>query len=71
MTERINALSVVLDRDMREDDVTAVIDAISMLRGVLCVTTRPATIESLVAEERAKRELGEKLMAVIWPKDKP
>lgn len=34
MTDRINGLMVVLDRDFREDDVQCLVDAIKMLKGV-------------------------------------
>jgi hypothetical protein len=38
MTDRVNALTVVLDRDMRDDDVQCVVDAIRMIKCVANVS---------------------------------
>lgn len=37
MTDRIRTLTVTLDRDYRDDDAQAVIDALRMIRGVSSV----------------------------------
>lgn len=68
MTDRINALTVVLDRDYRDDDATHLIAAIQQFKGVLSVTPNVATLDSHIAETRVRRELGEKLMDVVYPK---
>jgi hypothetical protein len=65
MTERIKALAVMLDKDVREDDVAALVDAIKMLRGVLTVTTNVATIDDDLAYARARFELQTKLWEVL------
>jgi inosine-uridine nucleoside N-ribohydrolase len=67
MTDRFNALVVVLDKDMRDDDAQALTNAIQQLRGVTSVSGNVSDINSLIACERAKRELGEKVWAVIYP----
>ena len=41
MTDRIRTLVVVLDRDMRDDDVEHVVSAIRMMRRVSSVETGP------------------------------
>ena len=38
MTDRLNALTVSLDRDIREDDAEVIINAIKAIRGVNGVT---------------------------------
>lgn len=68
MTDRINALTVVLDHDYRDDDVTALIAAIQQFKGVLIVTTNVSTLDSHIAETRVRRELEEKLWNVLRPK---
>lgn len=68
MTDRFHSLVVVLESDLRSDDAQALIDAIKQLRGVLSVSGEITDIGTLMAEERAKRELGEKLWNVIYPK---
>lgn len=65
MTDRYNALTVVLDRDIREDDAEMLINAIRMLRGVLTVDPHVADIGDHVAAARVKRDLTEKLYTVM------
>lgn len=68
MTDRFNSLTVVLDRDIREDDAEALLNAIRQLRGVLSVTGNVSDVGSHIAEERVRRELGDKLWEVLYPK---
>lgn len=65
MTERFNALTVVLEEDLRADDAEALIAAIGQLRGVLSVSGNVADITTHTAQERARHELGQKLLAVL------
>jgi hypothetical protein len=65
MTEQYHTLTVALDHDIRSDDAEWLIKAIGMLRGVLSVTPHPVNPDSWVAEERAKRELTDKLWKVL------
>lgn len=65
MTDRINSLTVVLEADIREDDCRALQAAISQLRGVLSVRTHVSDYESVMAEDRAKQKLTEKLWKVL------
>jgi hypothetical protein len=67
MTARYNALVVVLEKDMREDDAEGLIEAIKRMRGVLSVKGQVTTIDSHVAEDRARHDLGSKILAVIHP----
>lgn len=67
MTDRLNALTVVLEKDMREDDAKAVINAISQIRGVLSVIPNVTDMRDHIAQERARREIGVKLMEIVYP----
>lgn len=67
MTNRVNALTVVLENDIREDDAQALIAAIKQLRGVLSVDANITDLAAHVAGERARHELGQKLMAILYP----
>lgn len=67
MSNRIHSLTVVLEKDYREDDVEAITNAIGMIRGVLSVSVHQSDSDSHMAEQRAKRELGDKLMKVLYP----
>lgn len=68
MTDRYNALTVVLDTDIRDDDCEPIIAAISMIKGVLIVKPHVADHNSAVAESRVRTELGNKLYNVLYPK---
>jgi hypothetical protein len=70
VTERIHSLTVILSEDMREDDAKALIDAVLMLKGVGGVATNVADVASYMAEQRARNELGEKLLAICYPRMK-
>jgi hypothetical protein len=67
MTDRFHSLTVVLENDIRSDDAEKLIKAIEMLRGVLTVTGVVADIEALMAQERARHSLGEKLWKILYP----
>lgn len=65
MTDRVNSLIVVLEDDVREDDVENWVQAIKMLRGVVSVTKNVSDLESHIAEERARHALTSKLWKVL------
>lgn len=67
MTDRLNALTVILERDIRVDDAEPIIAAIKMLKGVGDVVPHVADIEFASAEWRARHELGKQLLAVVYP----
>lgn len=68
MTDRYHTLTVVLREDTRDDDAKPLIDAILMLKGVASVTGEIADLNSHMAEERARLALGEKLLAICYPR---
>ncbi len=68
MTDRYHSLTVILEKDMRDDDAERMIEAIQMIKGVLDVKPVISDPTSWMAEERARRELGEKLWNVLYPK---
>ncbi len=70
MTDRFSSLTVVLEHDIREDDASALIQAIQLLRGVLTVEGNVVDVTSIVAEQRARHELREQLLAVVFPEKK-
>lgn len=68
MTDRYFALSVLLDKDIRSDDAESIINAILMIKHVMKVEPHVSTIDIWAAEERARRVLGEQVLAVLYPK---
>ncbi len=67
MTDRVMGLVVTLDVDMRSDDAKAVIDAIMTMRHVIGVSPVVADHNDWINRERIRRELGLKLMNVLYP----
>lgn len=65
MTDRYITLTVALDRDIREDDADVLISAISMLKGVLAVSGNVVDAQAWAIEERIRRDLYNKLYAVL------
>lgn len=57
MTDRLHALTVVLDAPIRDDDAQPLIDAIKQMKGVLDVTGHVANIDTYAAEGRARHEI--------------
>lgn len=70
MTDRVKALTVTLEKDIRDDDIETLVNAIKMLKGILDVENLIVTHEDHFAYLRAKRELGTKLWDVLYPEDK-
>jgi hypothetical protein len=67
MTDRFHTLTVVLDKDIRDDDAEALMNAIRMMKRVISVDGIVSDYDSHMAEERVRRELGEKLLAILYP----
>jgi len=67
VTDRVYALTVVLENDMRADDAEGLIAAIGCMRGVLSVAKDISDTSAWAAQERARHDLGEKLWRVLYP----
>ena len=65
MTDRIKSLTIVLEHDVRDDDIVSLITAITQFRGVLSVETCVTEIDSQVAEQSKKMNLREKLFKIL------
>ena len=66
MTNRVDALTVVLTDGIREDDVEQLVNAIHQLRGVLQVNNHIVrNVDSRIAEARVKDELRTKLLSIL------
>lgn len=57
MTDKVKGFVVVLDKDMRIDDVQHIKDAISMIKGVAIVEEAVAGAEDSITEMRVKSQL--------------
>lgn len=65
MTDRVEALTIVLDEDVREDDVESLIHAILHFKGVIAVTKNKVQVDSYVARERVRREMLQNIHSLI------
>lgn len=65
MTDRFNALTVSLDRDIREDDAEVIINAIKAIRGVNGVTGNIVDTDSYSAQQRVNSLVADKLISLI------
>lgn len=62
MTDRVNALTVVLEKDIRIDDVQSLISAIRALRFVADVQPNITELSDWVAESRANQAWREAIL---------
>jgi hypothetical protein len=65
MSERINTIIVVLEKDTRLDDCQPILTAIRMTKGVLKATPNVVETRDWMAEERARHEFRKKLWDVL------
>jgi hypothetical protein len=68
MTDRYFAYTVILEHPTRSDDAEQIEQAIRMVRGVADVVPQIADSNTYFATETARRELGQKLWEVLYPK---
>ena len=65
MTDRTKMLTVLLDREYRDDDVQAIKDAIGMVRGVVKVDHEVSNGMHWQAENSAKWELRKQILELL------
>lgn len=70
MTDRISSFTVTLDEDIRVDDVEFIVNAIKAIKHVRSVVPRVANVEQYLAQERARQDLGQKILKIIYPDPK-
>ena len=68
MSDRINTITVVLEKETRDDDCEAILTALRMTKGVRRATPNVTDAGEYMAVERARHELGQKLWEVLYPK---
>lgn len=65
MTDRVNHLVVALDKDIRKDDVEALVNAIKMMHWVAGVELGITSPSDFVARQRVGSEVSDKLYDII------
>lgn len=67
MAKKFNILTVTLEQDINEDDAALLANAITQFRSVLNVTPHVADANAALANDRARHELGQALLSVLYP----
>lgn len=70
MTDRVKALTVILDKNYREDDIQALCDAILCFRAVIKVEKYKTEPGDLVERERIRQEYFEKMRDLFFGEGK-
>lgn len=65
MTERVKGLVVSLERDIREDDIETIVNAIKMVKGVQGVTLNIASHDDWMNRTRIKLEIEHKIYNAV------
>lgn len=65
MTDRINGFTVVLSKDIREDDFEALKNAVLMLKGVVSIEPNVVNATDYIAKMQSKSEIKSKLYDFI------
>lgn len=65
MTDRFHSFTVVLEKDIREDDAEYLMNAIRCLKHVVDVSGNVSDYDSHMAYVRARSELSQKLWEVL------
>lgn len=65
MTDRVASFTVILERDLRDDDAQEIIDAIRQLRGVLEVRPEIVGTDHIVAKAQARGEIFARIQQVM------
>lgn len=68
MADPIKSITVVLEDGVRPEEAKAMCEAIQCMRRVISATPNAADIGHYTAREQVRRELGEKLWQVLYPK---
>lgn len=65
MTTRYNALVVVLEQDIRDDDAEYTINAIKQIKNVLDVKPNEGSMQDLIAYSRMKHRVYQKILSMF------
>jgi len=69
MSDRIKGLLVHLDHDYKDLDASDLIRIFQMIKGVIKVEPIPTNLEDHLNRSRAKQELKEKIINILYDED--
>jgi hypothetical protein len=65
VTDSIHSFQVVLEHNIREDDIVGIVGALKHVKGVLNVVPVKSTFDSVMAEERVRIEYKNKFLELL------
>jgi len=65
MTDRLNGVTITFEKDIRDDDAEAILDAMKMIRGVAHVEPNIVTIDDWMSRRQVKSDIRDKLYDFI------
>ncbi len=65
MTDRVKAITVILERDNREDDIQHLCDAIMLFQGVASVEKQIVTSADFIAATRAELAMRKRIYKAL------
>ena len=65
MTDRIKGLTVAFEKDIKEDDVQSIINAICLIKGVCSVSKSVSDTDDWINRERIRNELIKSVYCVF------
>lgn len=68
MSNKVNAITIVLREDVSETYADALINAIKMFDNILSVEANVVTTDYYVADMRIRKELWNKMYETLYPK---
>lgn len=63
-----NSITVVFKQDITDEYCDKLINAISLFEGIVKIERNVSDFNTFAAESRVRREFGEKLFEVLYPK---
>lgn len=67
MSDKYSGFTVALEDDIKDENATAVMQAILQIRGVIRVEPIVADSATFIAEARVRNEIGGQIINIVWP----
>lgn len=65
MTTRVKGFTVILDNEMREDDIEYIVNAMRMIKGVQQVLPVESCSEDMMARQKCISDIKHKLFDIV------
>jgi hypothetical protein len=65
MSDHYNSLTVVLEKEMTQEEIEPIMNAIEMIKGVITTNVSPMCSENYIQKEMARHDLIKKIYTVL------